>query len=151
MNENMKLMPLIDENSTKMLNLTVLQRMDPCIEQIISTAAHVTVYEFNTNNSQWRRKDVEGSLFIVKRNAQPRFQFIVMNHRNTENLVENLLGEFEFEIQCPYLLYRNAAQEVNGIWFYNSRECKEVSNLFTRILTAYVKVPIKSRITPPKR
>ena len=46
--------------------------------------------------------------------------------------MENLLGDFEYEVQVPYLLYRNAAQEVNGIWFYNARECEEVANLFTR-------------------
>lgn len=51
---------------------------------------------------------------------------------STENLVENLLGDFEFEVQVPYLLYRNADQEVNGIWFYNSRECEDIANLFTR-------------------
>ncbi|KAI3691927.1 hypothetical protein L6452_31730 [Arctium lappa] len=51
-----------------------------------------------------------------------------------EKLVENLLGNFEFELQVPYLLYRNAVQEVNGIWFYNSRECEDVANLFTRFL-----------------
>ncbi|KAI3750294.1 hypothetical protein L2E82_20928 [Cichorium intybus] len=56
-----------------------------------------------------------------------------------QNLVENLLGDFEFELQIPYLLYRNAAQEVNGNWFYNSRECEDVANLFTRILGAYSK------------
>lgn len=50
----------------------------------------------------------------------------------TDNLVENLLGDFEYEVQGPYLLYRNAAQEVNGIWFYNARECEEVANLFSR-------------------
>ena len=49
-----------------------------------------------------------------------------------DNLVENLLEDFEFEVQVPYLLYRNAAQEVNGIWFYNAHECEEVANLFTR-------------------
>ncbi|CAN0900521.1 mRNA-decapping enzyme-like protein, partial [Linum grandiflorum] len=49
-----------------------------------------------------------------------------------DNLVEDLLGDFEFELQLPYLLYRNAAQEVNGIWFYNPRECEDVANLFTR-------------------
>ncbi|GAY65295.1 hypothetical protein CUMW_239980, partial [Citrus unshiu] len=49
-----------------------------------------------------------------------------------DNLVENLLGDFEFEVQVPYLLYRNASQEVNGIWFYNARECEEVANLFSR-------------------
>ncbi|CAI0391302.1 unnamed protein product [Linum tenue] len=61
-----KLMPNLDQQSTKVLNLTVLQRMDPFIEEILITAAHVTFYEFNIDSSQWGRKDVEGSLFVVK-------------------------------------------------------------------------------------
>ncbi|KAK4370621.1 hypothetical protein RND71_010096 [Anisodus tanguticus] len=150
MSQNGKLMPNLDQNSTKLLNLTVLQRIDPFIEEILITAAHVTLYEFNVDNSQWSRKDVEGSLFVVKsgsyRSSQPRFQFIVMNRRNTDNLVEDLLGDFEYEIQVPYLLYRNSTQEVNGIWFYNQRECEEVANLFDRILSAYSKVPTKSKV-----
>ncbi|KAM7502312.1 hypothetical protein LguiB_001216 [Lonicera macranthoides] len=146
----MKLMPNLDQQSTKLLNLTVLQRIDPFVEEILITAAHVTFYEFNIDLSQWSRKDVEGSLFVVKRNTQPRFQFIVMNRRNTDNLVENLLGDFEYEIQVPYLLYRNASQEVNGIWFYNARECEEVANLFSRILSAYSKVPTKSIVSSTK-
>uniref|UniRef100_A0A2P2LYU4 mRNA-decapping enzyme-like protein n=1 Tax=Rhizophora mucronata TaxID=61149 RepID=A0A2P2LYU4_RHIMU len=68
----------------------------------------------------------------------------------TENLVENLLGDFEYEVQTPYLLYRNAAQEVNGIWFYNLRECEEVANLFSRILNAYSKVPPKVKESSSK-
>ncbi|KAF2307663.1 hypothetical protein GH714_030665 [Hevea brasiliensis] len=150
MSQTGKLMPNLDQQSTKMLNLTVLQRIDPFIEEILITAAHVTFYEFNIESNQWSRKDVEGSLFVVKRNTQPRFQFIVMNRRNTENLVENLLGDFEYEVQVPYLLYRNAAQEVNGIWFYNSRECEEVANLFSRILNAYAKVPPKPKVSSSK-
>ncbi|XLU58453.1 hypothetical protein S245_053101, partial [Arachis hypogaea] len=34
-----------------------------------------------------------------------------------DNLVENLL-DFEYELKKPYLLYRNAAQEVNG-WAFD--------------------------------
>ncbi|XP_062112687.1 mRNA-decapping enzyme-like protein [Humulus lupulus] len=150
MSQTGKLMPNLDQHSTKVLNLTVLQRIDPFIEEILITAAHVTFYEFNIESNQWSRKDVEGSLFVVKRNTQPRFQFIVMNRRNTDNLVENLLGDFEYEVQVPYLLYRNAAQEVNGIWFYNPRECEEVANLFTRILSAYSKVPSKPKVSSSK-
>ncbi|KAK2640793.1 hypothetical protein Ddye_022556 [Dipteronia dyeriana] len=150
MSQNGKLMPNLDQQSTKLLNLIVLQRIDPFIEEILITAAHVTFYEFNIELSQWSRKDVEGSLFVVKRNAQPRFQFIVMNRRNTDNLVENLLGDFEFEIQVPYLLYRNGSQEVNGIWFYNARECEEVAGLFSRIIGAYSKVPQKSKVPSSK-
>ncbi|KAJ6698395.1 MRNA-DECAPPING ENZYME-LIKE PROTEIN ISOFORM X1 [Salix purpurea] len=150
MSQTAKLMPNLDQQSTKMLNLTVLQRMDPFIEEILITAAHVTFYAFNVETNQWSRKDVEGSLFVVKRNTQPRFQFIVMNRRNTENLVENLLGDFEYEVQAPYLLYRNQSQEVNGIWFYNRRECEDVANLFTRILSAYSKVPAKPKVASGK-
>ncbi|CAK9159856.1 unnamed protein product [Ilex paraguariensis] len=69
---------------------------------------------------------------------------------STDNLVENLLGDFEYEIQVPYLLYRNASQEVNGIWFYNSRECEEVANLFSRILNAYSKLPSKPKVSSTK-
>ncbi|CAH9070795.1 unnamed protein product [Cuscuta europaea] len=143
-----KLMPNLDPNSTKLLNLTVLQRMDPFVEEILLTAAHVAFYEFNTVASQWSRKDVEGSLFVVKRTSQPRFQFIVMNRRHADNLVEDLLGDFEFEVQTPYLLYRNAAEEVNGIWFYYEHECEAVGNLFTRIFNAYSRVPTKSKAAP---
>ncbi|OIT39703.1 PREDICTED: mRNA-decapping enzyme-like protein isoform X1 [Nicotiana attenuata] len=141
-----KLMPHLDDRSRKTLNLTVLQRIDACIEEILFTAAHVTLYDFNGDLNQWSRKEVEGSFFVVKRNSQPRFQFIVMNRRNTENMVEDLLGDFEFEVQVPYLLYRNAAQEVNGIWFYNAHECEEVADLFGRILGAYSKVPLKPQL-----
>lgn len=52
--------------------------------------------------------------------------------------MENLLGDFEFEVQVPYLLYRNASQEVSGIWFYNSCECEEVANLFSRYLPCFI-------------
>lgn len=52
-NNNGKLMPNLDQNSTKLLNLTVLQRIDPFIEEILITAAHVTLYQFSIDNSQW--------------------------------------------------------------------------------------------------
>jgi mRNA-decapping enzyme 1B len=51
----------------------------------------------------------------------------------TENLVEDLFDDFVYEVQVPYILYRNATQEVNGIWFYNPRECEEVAKLFQRL------------------
>lgn len=43
----------MDEEGTRMLNLTVLQRLDPAVEDILMTAAHVTLYDFDTNLNQW--------------------------------------------------------------------------------------------------
>jgi mRNA-decapping enzyme 1B len=55
MSQTGKLMPNLDQQSTKVLNLTVLQRIDPFIEEILITAAHVTFYEFNIESNQWVR------------------------------------------------------------------------------------------------
>ena len=43
----------MDEEGTRMLNLTVLQRLDPAVEDILITAGHVTLYDFDTNLNQW--------------------------------------------------------------------------------------------------
>ncbi|KAH9564497.1 hypothetical protein CY35_04G028000 [Sphagnum magellanicum] len=145
-----KPLPQLDQNSTKELNLTVLQRMDRHVEDILTTAAHVTFYQFSVEDSQWSRKDVEGSLFVVKRRTQPRFQFVVMNRRSTENLVEDLFDDFVYEVQVPYILYRNATQEVNGIWFYNPRECEEVAKLFQRILSTFSNKSQKTNLLPSR-
>jgi hypothetical protein len=40
---------------TRTLNLTVLQRLDPAVEDILITAAHVTLYDFDTDVNQWVR------------------------------------------------------------------------------------------------
>ncbi|KAF3548562.1 hypothetical protein DY000_02010116 [Brassica cretica] len=62
MSQNGKMVPQnMDQNSTRLLNPTGLQRIDHFIEEILITTAHVTFYEFNIEISQWSRKDVEGS------------------------------------------------------------------------------------------
>ena len=97
------------------------------------------------------RKDVEGGLFVVKRNAQPRFQFIVLNRQSPNNLTEDLLGGFEFELSDPYLLYRNK-HEVNGIWFYQREECEAIAALLARIVATYQKpdvLPAGAADEPP--
>jgi len=43
----------MDAEATRVLNLTVLQRLDPAVEDILITAAHVTLYDFNIDLNQW--------------------------------------------------------------------------------------------------
>ncbi|XP_021989019.1 uncharacterized protein LOC110885626 isoform X6 [Helianthus annuus] len=57
MSQTGKLMHNLDQKCTKILNLTVLERMDPYIEEILITAAHVTFYEFNVDLNQWQIMD----------------------------------------------------------------------------------------------
>ena len=128
--------PLIAENAKDLATLKVLQKTDPSVVEILGSASHVTLYGFDLDQQAWSRKNVEGSLFVVRRNATPTFQFVVLNRLSTENTVEDLLGAFEFELSPPYLLYRSST-EVNGIWFYKQEECDEMSALFDKITGAF--------------
>ena len=134
------------ENSRMIMVGDVLQKIDCHVKEILATAGHVTLYDFDMELSQWSHQGVEGPLFVIKRRTQPQFQFIVMNRRSAKNLVEDLLSDFEYEINLPYLLYRNASQKVIGIWFYETREWDEVEKLFSMILNAFSKVPPKPKV-----
>lgn len=79
MSQTGKLMPNLDQQSTKMLNLTVLQRMDPFIEEILITAAHVTFYEFNIENNQWvgfSYFSSFNSLFAFRENCEGKLRLL---------------------------------------------------------------------------
>ena len=128
--------PLIAEKAKDLATLKVLQKTDPSVVEILGSASHVTLYGFDLDQQAWSRKNVEGSLFVVRRKAAPTFQFVVLNRLSTENTVEDLLGAFEFELSPPYLLYRSST-EVNGIWFYKQEECDEMSALFDKITGAF--------------
>ena len=78
-----------------------------------------------------------------------------------DNFVEDILGDFKFEVASPYILYRSKSDEVLhcvrenthlispntlskwrcmqviGIWFYDENESAMVSGLLHRITNAY--------------
>ena len=47
-------------------------------------------------------------MFTTHRSASPRHGFTIMNRLSTENLVEPINKDLEFQLQDPFLLYRNA-------------------------------------------
>jgi hypothetical protein len=47
--------PNLDKKSTNELNLSVLQRFDPDVEDVLVTAGHVALYAMNTECMQWVR------------------------------------------------------------------------------------------------
>jgi len=81
---------LVNKSESEKLVLASLRRNDESIEEVLVTANHVCLYEFQLNVSQWKRRTVEGSLFIVKRSSHPRFQLIILNRLSPANHVEDM-------------------------------------------------------------
>ena len=85
-------------------NLQILRRMDADVDDVLATAAHVCLYYMHVDTQQWvrwsimpsrsfrseachlrsqARKNVEGSLFLLKRRTEPRFKMMVLNKLST--------------------------------------------------------------------
>lgn len=128
----------LDKSKAEQINLSVIQRLDADVEQVIATAGHVALYDFNVASSQWSRKDVEGSLFLVKRRGAPRFRFVILNKKGDDNFWEDVGQNFSCEMQEPYVMYRNGpGGGVIGIWFYEQEDCQKFASLFDKITTTF--------------
>uniref|UniRef100_A0A8V0YGS6 5'-(N(7)-methylguanosine 5'-triphospho)-[mRNA] hydrolase n=1 Tax=Gallus gallus TaxID=9031 RepID=A0A8V0YGS6_CHICK len=57
---------------------------------------------------QREKTDVEGTLFVYTRSASPRHGFTIMNRLSMENRTEPITKDLDFQLQDPFLLYRNA-------------------------------------------
>ncbi|KIY93695.1 putative mRNA-decapping enzyme-like protein [Monoraphidium neglectum] len=74
---------LVDKTKAHELNMTVLKRIDPETEQILASAGQVCLYKMSVDDQQWQRKNIEGSMFLIKRKGAPRFKMVVLNKLTT--------------------------------------------------------------------
>jgi mRNA-decapping enzyme 1B len=108
------------------MNLKSLKKVDPYIVSIEAHSGQVALYKFNGGKQDWEKTQVEGTLFVYRREASPQYGFTIMNRLNIDNLVEPVTKDLDFQLQTPFLLYRNHANDIFGIWFYVEAECEKV-------------------------
>ncbi|KAL3851955.1 hypothetical protein ACJMK2_015645 [Sinanodonta woodiana] len=58
---------------------------------------------------------------------------MILNRLGLNNLIEPITKDLEFQLQDPFLLYRNA-KSIYGIWFYDKDECAKVGQLMNSLL-----------------
>ncbi|KAK6292378.1 hypothetical protein J4Q44_G00369620 [Coregonus suidteri] len=115
------------------ISLAALQRQDPYINNIVDVASQVALYTFNNRSNEWEKTDVEGTLFVYTRLASPRHGFTIMNRLSMENLTEPITKDLDFQLQDPFLLYRNARLAIYGIWFYDKADCQRIAELMKNL------------------
>ncbi|TFK02387.1 centrosomal protein of 72 kDa [Platysternon megacephalum] len=115
------------------ISLAALQRHDPYIISIVDVASQVALYTFGHRANEWEKTDVEGTLFVYTRSASPRHGFTIMNRLSMENRTEPITKDLDFQLQDPFLLYRNARLSIYGIWFYDKEECQRIAELMKNL------------------
>lgn len=116
------------------ISVTSLQRVDPYVKEILATSAHVALYKFNPVNNEWEKSDTEGALFVYTRSGEPFHSIMILNRLNTKNLIEPIVKEFDYQMQTPFLLYRNSKSKIYGIWFFTPDDCVRITYLLESLM-----------------
>ncbi|KAM4676191.1 mRNA-decapping enzyme 1B isoform 2-T2 [Discoglossus pictus] len=115
------------------ISLAALRQQDPYIQGIVDVASQVALYTFSQKTNEWEKTEVEGTLFVYTRSASPKHGFTIMNRLSMENRTEPITKDLDFQLQDPFLLYRNARFFIYGIWFYNKEECQRIAELMKNL------------------
>jgi len=111
------------------INLSVLKRYDNSITTIIESSSHVVVYSFEPSLQTWKKKGIEGTMFIFRRTKEPNTGFLVMNRLTPDNLIVYITSNMEIEISGDFVIYKTADDDVNGLWIYEAKDRERVGKL----------------------
>ncbi|KAF9205087.1 hypothetical protein BGZ59_000684 [Podila verticillata] len=107
----------MNKSARKAVNLSVLQRHDPHITDIIDSSSYVVVYNFDEASQAWTKKGVEGTMFVFKRSTLPSYGFFIMNRLGIDNLMADLTADMALQLTSDYIIYRDE-KDIHGIWVY---------------------------------
>jgi mRNA-decapping enzyme 1B len=135
----------VSDDVRRKANLRVLQRLDSSINDIVESATHVGLYEFKQDAQAWEKRNVEGSLFLVKRNDVPRFQLQILNRNSTDNWTLPVFAKMQLQNQDPYLIVRfqnpDGETVIQGIWFHNGQERNAIAAMLMKAMKALELTP----------
>ncbi|KAF7495711.1 mRNA-decapping enzyme 1A [Sarcoptes scabiei] len=127
---------MVDLNEQS-INLRALKKIDTNINEIILCAGQVAVYYYDVSKETWERKNIEGTLFFVRRAISPVHAFVVINRLNTINFVQTITKDLATNKQTPYLMYKNNENEIYCIWFYDKESCSLLNQQIESALECY--------------
>jgi mRNA-decapping enzyme 1B len=102
------------------------------------------MYTMSVTSRQWTKLGVEGSLYLVRRSGVPRYRLLVLNKTSTQNFLEDIDSELEFELNPPYLMYTHGNSEIVGVWFYDADDLQRVQTAIGHMNAALRGAPMAS-------
>lgn len=128
----------INEQARKEANLRLLQRsIDRSISDILGSATHVVLYQFQQSSQSWEKSNVEGSLFLAVR---PKgYLLVILNRNSPDNYPIELSSDFQMQHKDPYLIFKqfcDGQTVIRGIWFPNANERIHMNDLLHQVLSS---------------
>jgi len=132
--------------------LESLQLQDPEITQIIVYSKFVVAYLLQQDgpNPGWRKANIEGPVYIVRRRTAPRYQLMVKNQLHMNDLLDSLHPDWELDCQKNYVFYKvqDATKRIRGLWFHDDAERQKIESTLEKTLEEIRSAPHEPQIEP---
>ncbi|KNC37253.1 asparagine-rich antigen, partial [Plasmodium falciparum RAJ116] len=117
----------------------MLKSIDIYITEIIMKSCFVTVYKMKDDELKWKRADIEGFLYIVKRSIKPYYRLIITNKKNEKHLLQDIDTNMNLSTDQNYIFYRIINEETNvrniySLWFYSTEEKEQIYKVLKNIV-----------------
>eukprot|EP00441_Pelagodinium_beii_P024283 CAMPEP_0197655242 /NCGR_PEP_ID=MMETSP1338-20131121/39337_1 /TAXON_ID=43686 ORGANISM="Pelagodinium beii, Strain RCC1491" /NCGR_SAMPLE_ID=MMETSP1338 /ASSEMBLY_ACC=CAM_ASM_000754 /LENGTH=235 /DNA_ID=CAMNT_0043230855 /DNA_START=1 /DNA_END=708 /DNA_ORIENTATION=- len=127
---------------------SLLREQDPDISHPVIHSQFVVAYLLQQDgpNPGWRKANIEGAVYLVKRNTFPKYQLLVKNQFNTSDLLDNLHPDWELDCQKNYIFYKveDTNERIRGLWFHDDTERQKIENALESVLEEIRKQPEKA-------
>jgi len=121
---------MAEQNTLSLLDS--LKSQDEFIEAIVVTAKFVVAYllQQDGSNPGWRKANIEGPVYLVRRRQAPRYQLLVKNQFSTNDLLDALHPDWELDCQKHYVFYKveGDSKRIRGLWFHEDSERLKVES-----------------------
>lgn len=118
--------------------LDSLQSQDASIESILAYSKFVVAYflQQDGQNPGWRKANIEGPVYLVRRNTSPEFRLLVKNQFSSQDLLDNVHPDWELDCQSHYVFYKveNPEHRIRGLWFHDDAERTRIEQHLGRAL-----------------
>merc|ERR1719162_2794882 len=106
--------------------LESLQQQDGDIDHIVVYSKFVVAYLLQQDgpNPGWRKANIEGPVYLVRRRQLPRYQLLVKNQFSTNDLLDPVHPDWELDCQKNYVFYKvqDGSKSIRGLWFHEDSE-----------------------------
>merc|ERR1719230_747669 len=118
--------------------LANVQQHDPEIDQVVVHSKFVVAYWLQQDqpNPGWRKANIEGPVYLVRRRTAPRFQLLVKNQFSTNDLLDDCHADWELDCQKNYVFYKveDASKRIRGLWFHDDSEREKLEAALEKTL-----------------
>lgn len=126
------------------MRLAAIKCADPYAKGIVDRSTYVTLYEFNSNKTEWEKTNIGGAFFVYSRYAKPFHGLSINSQWNANLWVEPITAGIDIQNESQFMMLNLnvRSSSIRGLWFNNQTECDRISNLVKTLTTKVDSLPI---------